>query len=86
MARYLSLHVLACLPKPAFAALCQNLFASRGAAVRRILAGQVAEKLLVEFDAADAEAAATWLRERKLTPQWVVRVDYESDDGSVREI
>ena len=85
MARYVSLHVLGCLPKPALAVLCQNLFASR-ATVRRILAGQIAEKLLVEFDADDAEAAAAWLRERKLTPQWVMRVDYESDDGSVREI
>jgi hypothetical protein len=86
MARYLSQHALGCLPKPALAVLCQNLFASRGATVRRILAGQIAEKLLVEFDAPDAEAAAAWLRERKLTPQWVMRVDYESDDGSVREV
>jgi len=88
MARYLSMHVLGCLPKPALAVLCQNLFASRAAAVtvRRILAGQIAEKLLVEFDAPDAEAAATWLRERKLTPQWVMRVDYESDDGNVRGV
>jgi hypothetical protein len=62
------------------------LFASSGTTVRRILAGQIAEKLLVEFDAVDAEAAAAWLRERKLNPQWVMRVDYESDDGTVRDV
>jgi hypothetical protein len=86
MARYLSLHALGCLPKPAFVALCQKLFASSGATVRRVFAGQIAEKLLVEFDAADSDAAAAWLRERKLTPQWIMRVDYESDDESVREV
>ena len=85
MARYLSLHALGCLPKPAFAALCRALFASPGGA-HRILAGQIGEKLLVEFDAADADAAADWLRTRKLAPLWVMRVDYESDDGEVREL
>jgi hypothetical protein len=84
VARYLSLHALGCLPKPAFAALCRSVFAAGGA--RRILAGQVAEQLLVEFDAADANAAAAWLRERKLTPLWVMRVDYCSVDGEVTEL
>ena len=84
MARYLSLHALGCLPKPALATLCRSVFAAGGA--RRILAGQVAEKLLVEFDAADANAAAAWLRERKLTPVWVMRVDYESCGGEVTEL
>jgi hypothetical protein len=86
MARYLSLHALGCLPKPALASLCRSVFESERAIVRRIVAGQVAEKLLVEFEASDAEAAATWLRERRLTPLWVMRVDYESDDGELREL
>jgi hypothetical protein len=86
VARYLSLHALGCLPKPAFAALCRSLFASGGAATRRILAGQVAEQLLVEFDAPDAGSAAAWLRERRLTPLWVMRVDYESSDGALVEL
>ncbi len=85
MPRYLSLHALACLPKPAFASLCRSVFAS-GSNARRICAGQVAEKMLVEFDAPDADAAAVWLRERKLAPQWVMRVDYESSDGSVVDL
>ncbi len=85
MARYLSLHALACLPKPAFTALCASLFANSGH-VRRILAGQVAEKMLVEFDAPDSEAANAWLKAAKLTPIWTMRIDYESDDGSVREL
>jgi hypothetical protein len=85
MPRYLSLHALGCLPKPAFAALCRKVFAA-SSAVRRISAGQVAEKMLVEFDAPNAEAAGSWLRERALTPVWVMRLDYESNDGTVLEL
>jgi len=85
MARYLSLHALGCLPKPAFATLCRSVFDSGGQA-RRIVAGQIGEKMLVEFEVSDADEASAWLRERKLTPVWIMRLDYESDDGSVREI
>ena len=85
MARYLSLHALGCLPKPAFAALCRSLFAARDG-VRRVVAGQIGEKLVVEFEADDGEAAAAWLRAHKLTPSWILRVDYESTDGQLREL
>jgi hypothetical protein len=85
MARYLSLHALGCLPKPAFAALCRSVFASGDGALR-IIAGQIGEKMLVEFEAPDADAAAAWLRARKLTPSWVIRLDYESTNGEVREL
>lgn len=86
MPRYLSLHALGCLPKPGFAALRRSLFEPGGRVVRRVVAGQVAERLLVEFDAPDAEAATVWLRERILTPLCVMRVDYESIDGAVRDL
>jgi hypothetical protein len=82
MARYLSNHALGCLPKPAFASLCSKLFAT--SVVRRIIAGQVGEKMLVEFDAADQTSADAWLRANKLTPLWVMRIDFESTDGTVR--
>jgi len=85
MARYLSSHALGCLPKPAFAKLCRTIFAA-GDGVLRIVAGQIGERLLVEFEAQDGEAAAAWLRAHKLAPSWVLRVDYESTDGEVREL
>lgn len=88
MPRYLSLHTLGCLPKPAFGALCKTLFAAAeaGVRVRRIVAGQIGEKMLIEFDAASAEAAQTWLAANKLKAQWLLRIDYESDDGTLHEM
>jgi hypothetical protein len=84
MPRYLSLHALGCLPKPAFASLCSKLFQSAG--MRRAIAGQIGEKLLVEFDAADEPAARAWLRANKLDPLWLLRIDFESTSGSLQEL
>ncbi len=85
MPRYVSLHALGCLPKPAFASLCARIF-SGSTAAHRIIAGQVGEKMLVEFDAPDAPSAEAWLRANKLTPLWVLRLDYESTDGRIAEL
>ena len=85
MPRYLSLHALGCLPKPAFAALCRILFATADGA-RRVVAGQIGEKMLVEFDATDRAAADEWLRTHKLNAIWVVRLDYESTNGDIAEL
>ncbi|MDQ6780466.1 MAG: hypothetical protein M3Z37_04845 [Candidatus Eremiobacteraeota bacterium] len=86
MARYISLHTLGCLPKPAFVTLCTKLFASSGVRVCRIVAGQIGEKMLIEFDASSAESAQAWLAANKLIPQWLLRIDYESADGAVHAL
>ena len=85
MARYISLHALGCLPKVVFASLCRRLFSAEPPA-RRIVAGQIGEKMMVEFDAADATSAMAWLATHKLTPQWLLRLDYESTDGNVVDL
>ena len=86
MPRYISLHILGCLPKPAFAALCAKLFTAASTPIRRVVAGQIAEKMLIEFDAGDHDSALAWLRANKLVPAWLMRVDYESRDGSLTEL
>lgn len=85
MPRYVSLHALGCLPKPAFASLCARIF-SGDTAAHRIIAGQVGEKMLVEFDAPDAPSAEAWLLANKLAPLWLLRIDYESTDGQVADL
>ncbi len=86
MPRYISLHALGCLPKPAFVALCKKTFADEGARVLRISAGQIAGKMLIEFEAESQEAARGWLAGAKLTPLWLMRVDYQSQNGSVEDV
>jgi hypothetical protein len=86
MPRYISLHTLGCLPKPAFASLCKALFASSGAHVIRVCAGQIAEKMLVEFEAESQESAIAWLRSVRLTAAWLMRVDYDCGPGGLHEL
>lgn len=85
MPRYVSLHALGCLPKPAFASLCAKLFAAQPPA-RRVIAGQIGEKMLLEFDAVDERAASAWLATNRLQPLWLLRLDLESADGTVHEL
>jgi hypothetical protein len=85
MPRYVSLHALGCLPKPAFASLCARVFGS-DSTTRRVIAGQVGEKMLVEFDSPSEVEARAWLHTNKLVPLWLLRVDFESTDGSVTEL
>jgi len=85
MPRYVSLHALGCLPKPAFASLCAKLFSAAPPA-RRVIAGQIGEKMLVEFEAPDEPAARAWLAENRLQPLWLLRVDLESTGGAVCEL
>ncbi|MBC5806602.1 MAG: hypothetical protein GIW96_10365 [Candidatus Eremiobacteraeota bacterium] len=86
MPRYISLHGLGCLPKPAFVALCKKTFADTGARVLRVSAGQIAGKMLIEFEAESQDAARGWLAGAKLAPLWLMRVDYESRDGTVEDL
>jgi len=85
MPRYISLHALGCLPKPAFASLCVKLFAAVPPA-RRVVAGQIGEKLLVEFEATDERVATAWLAANRLTPLWLLRLDFESTDGAIHDV
>lgn len=85
MPRYVSLHALGCLPKPAFASLCKKLFAADPPA-QRIVAGQIGEKMLVEFEARDERAAADWLRTNRLSALWLLRLDLESTDGTTHDL
>ena len=86
MPRYISSHTLGCLPKPAFAALCATLFRTEGARVQRIVAGQIGGIMLIEFEAVDQDAAAGWLATNKLRPTWLMRLDFESTAGSLRDL
>lgn len=83
MARYLSQHTLACLTRQGAEQLAKQLHASDAVATRRVLVNMVDGKMLVEFDAADRDAAEKWLASMRFHSDWLLRIEYEWGGGKL---
>ena len=81
MARYISLHTLACLTRQGAEQLAERLTRAEPCITRRVLVSSLEGKMLVEFDAPDREALEKWLTAERIHYDWLLRVDYESKDG-----
>ena len=81
MARYLSLHTLACLTRQGAEDLATRLAAATGVTVRRVQFNMLEGKMLVEFDAADRGTLETWLKTHDFHYDWLLRVEFESEGG-----
>lgn len=87
MPRYLSLHTLACMTRQGAEALVKNLAAEPGpVTLRRTSWNFVAGRMLAELEAGDQLAAEQWLEAKKMRPQWLMRIEYESTDGDLRAV
>jgi hypothetical protein len=85
MARYLSLHVLACMTRQGAEALVRKLSQASGPVTLRRTAWNFLEgKMLAEIEAADSEAAMRWLEQHAMRPQWLMRIEYESAGGELK--
>ncbi len=58
-----------------------RLAAAKDVAVRRVQVNLVEGKMLVEFEAADREKLEQWLKSAGFHYDWVLRVEYESEQG-----
>ncbi|HEV2205488.1 MAG TPA: hypothetical protein VGR36_03045 [Candidatus Acidoferrales bacterium] len=83
MPRYLSQHTLACLTRQGAAELSRRLFATQTVTARRVLVNMQEGKMLVEFDAPAREDLERHLAAEKLHFDWLLRIEYESADGSL---
>ena len=90
MARYLSLHTLACLTRQGAEELVERLApptAGQAAApafqLRRALVNLTEGKMLVEYEAADRKNIEEWLAKERFHFEWLLRVDLESRDGKL---
>ena len=83
MPRYLSQHTLACLTRQGAGELSRRLFAAQPIAARRVVVNMQEGKMLVEFDAPTREDLERHLAGEKLHFDWLLRVEYESTDGSL---
>jgi hypothetical protein len=84
MPRYISQHTLACLTRQGAEALATRLHVATEVKARRILVNMQEGKMLVEFDAAGREELEKWLATEKFHYDWLLRVELESTDGSLR--
>jgi hypothetical protein len=67
MARYLSLHTLACLTRQGAEQLSARFAEAKLFSTRRVLMNSLEGKMLVEFDAPDREVLEKWLAAEKST-------------------
>jgi hypothetical protein len=84
MPRYISQHTLACLTRQGAEALATHLHVATEVKARRVLVNMQEGKMLVEFDAAGREELEKWLAAEKFHYDWLLRVELESTDGSLR--
>lgn len=83
MARYLSLHSLACLTRQGAEELVARLGAARVFRLRRALVSLTEGKMLVEYEAADRKDIEAWFAQERFHSEWLLRVDFESRDGKL---
>lgn len=78
MAKYVTLHTLACLTRQGAEELAKRLAAATEVKGRRVQVNLVEGKMLVEFEAADRETLEAWLKKNSFYYDWVLRVELES--------
>jgi len=83
MARYLSLHTLACLTRQWAEQLAARLQGGPGVAVRRVLVNMTEGKMLVEYEAADRDVITGWFEREKFHHDWLLRVEFEAKESNL---
>jgi hypothetical protein len=81
MARYVSMHTLACLTRQGAEEVGRKLTAAPGVTVRRLLWNMTEGKLLAEFEVADRPTLEQWLNSLGMHYEWVLRIEYETVNG-----
>jgi hypothetical protein len=85
MAKYVSLHTLACLTRQGAEELAKRVFAASGASVagRRVAVNLIEGKMLVEWEAPDRDQLEAWLATERFHCDWVLRIELESAGGAL---
>ena len=89
MARYISMHTLACLTRQGAEALVTKLQAApaaSGVRARRVLLNMQEGKMLVEFEALGREELERWLGENRFHFDWLLRMELEATDGPLQAL
>jgi hypothetical protein len=83
MARYVSMHTLACLTRQGAEQLTARLAAAGRVKMQRVQVNMIEGKMLVEFEAADRDTLEKWFRDEGFHYDWVMRVEFEARGGKL---
>ena len=86
MPRYISQHTLACLTRQGAEELGRRLLAAKTVTARRVLVNMQEGKMVVEFEAPSREEVEKWLAVEKFHFDWLLRIEFEYVDGSLRPL
>jgi hypothetical protein len=79
MARYWSMHAVACLTRQQLQSLVEELKRDQTVTAIRFVADSVEGKMLCEFDSPNREILEAFLVIHNMHPQWVMRAEHEWD-------
>ena len=86
MARFISLHTLACLTRQGAEELTARLCRGMKVRARRVVVNLYEGKMLGEFEAENREAVEEWFKEQGMHFDWLMRVELDSEDGSLKPV
>jgi hypothetical protein len=86
MPLYLSQHTLACLTRQGAEALAQRMVAGSKTKAERVLVNMLEGKMFAEFRAESREALEAWLKAEDMHFDWLVRIEWESQDGELLQV
>ncbi|HEV2488728.1 MAG TPA: hypothetical protein VGT03_02885 [Candidatus Acidoferrales bacterium] len=81
MARFISLHTLACLTRQGAEELTSRMACATGLRMRRVVVNLYEGKMLAEFEAEKRETVEEWMAAQKMHYDWLMRVELESAGG-----
>ena len=83
MPRYISLHTLACLTRQGAAQITERVFSASAVRARRVQVNMLEGKMLVEFEASDRDTLEVWFQAEGFHYEWLLRIEFESESGSL---
>ena len=83
MPRYLSLHTLACLTRQGAAQLTERIFSAAEVKARRVQVNLLEGKMIVEFEASDRDTLLAWFEAEGFHYEWLMRIEFESESGTL---
>jgi hypothetical protein len=86
MARYVTMHTLACLTRQGAEQLVARMHAATEVTLRRAQVNMIEGKMLVEFEAVDRERLEKWLDGASMRPDWLLRIEYEAEGGKLATV